>query len=96
VGGVTAVVIHGASDNVVGPENGPATRDFYTELNHCDDSSVPVEGYTDSMSNCVEYQGCDQGFPVFWCQHNDPEYGGTNHGWPGFAGDFLWELWSSY
>ncbi len=96
VGEVTAVVIHGANDNVVGPENGPATRDFYTELNHCGDSSEPVEGYTDSMSNCVEYQGCDEGFPVFWCLHNDPEYSGTNHGCPHFAADFLWELWSSY
>jgi len=95
-GQVTSVVIHGENDNVVGPENGPLTRDFYVALNHCDSMSVPVEGYTDTLSNCVEYQGCDEGFPVIWCQHTDPEYSNTNHGWPRFAARFLWERFSSY
>jgi poly(3-hydroxybutyrate) depolymerase len=95
-GQVAAVIIHGLNDNVVGPENGPATRDFYKELNHCGDSSTPVEGYTDSMSNCVSYEGCDEGYPVIWCGHTDPNYSGTNHGWPGFAADMLWEFFSLY
>lgn len=96
-GQVSATVIHGKNDNVVGPENGPKTRDFYVALNHCMTSNPePVMGYTDAMSNCVLYQGCDEGFPVYWCQHTDPEYSGTNHGWPHFAADFLWDLWSSY
>jgi len=96
-GQVTATVIHGKNDNVVGPENGPKTRDFYVALNHCMTASpTPVMGYTDAMSNCVEYQGCDAGYPVHWCQHTDPEYSGTNHGWPHFAADFLWKLWSEY
>jgi len=95
-GQVTSVVIHGRNDNVVGPENGPLTRDFYVELNHCDSMSVPVEGYTDTLSNCVEYQGCDEGFPVIWCQHTDPEYSNTNHGWPHFAARFLFERFSTY
>ncbi len=95
-GEVTAVVIHGKNDNVVGPENGPKTRDFYVELNHCGDMTEPVDGYTDTLSNCVQYQGCDEGYPVFWCQHTDPEYSGTNHGWPHFAPDMLWDLFSSY
>lgn len=95
-GQVTAVVIHGKMDTVVGPENGPLTRDFYVDLNNCDSSSQPVQGYTDSMSNCIEYQGCDEGFPVFWCQHTDPEYNNTNHGWPRFAAKFIWETFSTY
>lgn len=95
-GRVAAVIIHGKNDNVVGPENGPATRDFYREVNGCGDKSEPVEGFTDSKSNCVKYQGCDDDHPVFWCQHDDPEYGGTNHGWPRFAAKFLWGLFSSY
>ncbi|MFO7179531.1 MAG: hypothetical protein DIU78_012605 [Pseudomonadota bacterium] len=95
-GQVTAVVIHGKSDNVVGPENGPRTRDFYLQLNHCGSSSEPVQGYTDSLSNCVRYQGCDEGYPVFWCQHSDPEYNNTNHGWPRFAAKFIWEHFSTY
>lgn len=93
---VTATVIHGKNDNVVGPENGPKTRDFYVAVNHCMNMSVPIMGYTDTLSNCVEFQGCDAGYPVQWCQHTDPEYSGTNHGWPHFAADYLWKLWSSY
>jgi polyhydroxybutyrate depolymerase len=95
-GTVTAVVIHGKNDNVVGPENGPATRDFYVEVNNCTSMSMPVAGYTDTLSNCVEYQGCDAGFPVIWCQHTDPNYSNTNHGWPAFAAKFLFEKFSSY
>jgi poly(3-hydroxybutyrate) depolymerase len=95
-GQVGAVVIHGLNDMVVGPENGPATRDFYVALNHCTSMSTPVDGYTDPMSNCVQYEGCDDGYPVIWCGHTDPEYSNTNHGWPKFAGDFLWEHFSSY
>jgi poly(3-hydroxybutyrate) depolymerase len=95
-GHVTAVVIHGKNDNVVGPANGPLTRDFYVALNHCSSMSTPVPGYTDTLSNCVEYQGCDAGFPVVWCNHTDPEYSGTNHGWPKFAAKYLWEKFSSY
>ena len=95
-GQVTAVVIHGKNDNVVGPANGPLTRDFYVGLNHCGEATQPVQDYTDPMSNCIEYTECDADYPVFWCQHTDPEYSGTNHGWPHFAGDMLWELFSSY
>ena len=95
-GQVTAVVIHGKMDNQVGPENGPLTRDFYVALNHCDGVTQQVQGYEDPMSNCIEYTGCDPDYPVFWCQHTDPEYSGTNHGWPHFAGDMLWDLFSSY
>lgn len=96
VGQSAAVVIHGLMDNVVGPENGPATRDFYLELNHCGTMTTPVEGYTDSQSNCVRYEGCDAGYPVIWCGHTDPEYSGTNHGWPKFAARMLWEHFTSY
>jgi hypothetical protein len=90
------VVIQGKNDTVVGPENGPKTRDFYAKLNHCGTMTTPVQGYTDTLSNCVQYQGCDPGYPVYWCQHTDPNYSNTNHGWPAFAPKFLWMLWSSY
>jgi len=94
-GEVTAVVIHGKNDNVVGPANGPKTRDFYAALNHCGTMTTPVQGYTDTLSNCVMYQGCDEGFPVYWCNHTDPNYSNTNHGWPAFANKFLYSLFSS-
>lgn len=93
-GQVTAVVIHGQRDNVVGTENGPKLRDFYRSLSSCNNMSMPVSGYTDTLSNCVAYQGCEANRPVYWCSHLDPQYGTTNHGWPSFAGKFLYELFS--
>lgn len=95
-GQVSSIVIHGKNDNVVGTENGPKTRDFYAALNHCGAMSQPVQGYTDGMSNCVQYQACDAGYPVYWCQHGDPTYGNTNHGWPKFAANMIWSVFSTY
>jgi polyhydroxybutyrate depolymerase len=95
-GQVTPIVIHGKNDNVVGPENGPKTRDFYAALNHCGAMTTPVQGYTDTLSNCVQYQGCDAGFPVYWCLHTDPNYSNTNHGWPAFAAKMVWSVFSAY
>lgn len=95
-GKLTAVVIHGKNDNVVMPVNGPKTRDFYAALNHCGTTTMPVPEYTGTLSNCVMYQGCDPGYPVYWCNHTDPNYNNTNHGWPAFANKFLWSLFSSY
>jgi polyhydroxybutyrate depolymerase len=95
-GQVAAIVIHGKNDNVVGPENGPKTRDFYAALNHCGTMTEQVTGYTDTLSNCVLYQDCDENYPVYWCQHTDPEYSGTNHGWPKFAGKMTWETFQQY
>ncbi len=51
-----AVVIHGKNDNVVGPENGPATRDFYAELNNCGTETMPVaglHGHTLQLCRCT-------------------------------------------
>jgi hypothetical protein len=58
--------------------------------------TMPVEGFTDPLSNCVALQGCDANYPVYWCQHTDPEYGTTNHGWPKFAGKMTWQTFSKY
>lgn len=95
-GQVAAVIIHGKNDNQVGTENGPKTRDFYAALNHCGTMTTPVEGYTDAQSNCVAYQGCDAKYPLYWCQHTDPTYNNTNHGWPKFAGNMTWQVFSKY
>ncbi len=95
-GQVTAIIIHGKNDSVVGTANGPLTRDFYATENNCGTATEPVQGYTDSLSNCVKYTGCDEGYPVYWCLHSDPNYGGTNHGWPAFAANMSWGVFSEY
>lgn len=93
-GNPIAFVLHGKNDTVVGTENGPKTRDFYKHINNCGDDTVPVQGYDSAPANCVMYQGCDA--PVYWCNHTDPNYSNTNHGWPAFAPKLLWEKMSEY
>jgi hypothetical protein len=34
--------------------------------------------------------------PVYRCQHTDPNYSNSNHGWPQFAGNMSWETFSKY
>ncbi len=41
-----------------------AARDYLLETNHCTMTSAAVE-----PSPCVEYSGCDDGYPVIWCEH---------------------------
>ncbi len=91
VGRVAAMVVHGVRDTVVSFAGGQESRDLYLAANGCESTSVPG-----AVSPCVDYQGCDEGLPVAWCQHDEPTYQNTNHGWPSFAsralGQFLFAL----
>lgn len=62
-------------------QSGRSNRSFWAKHNHCDDisMSVPVD-----PAPCVEYLGCDDGFPVRYC-----EYDG-NLDLPSFAASGLW------
>jgi polyhydroxybutyrate depolymerase len=91
VGRVAAMVVHGVRDAVVSFAGGQQSRDTYRATNGCGAESSPF-----AVSPCIEYQGCDEGLPVAWCEHNEPTYQDTNHGWPSFAsraiGQFLFAL----
>jgi len=91
VGRVAAMVVHGVRDSVVSFAGGQQSRDIYLAANGCSTESV-----MDPVSPCVDYQACDDGLPVAWCEHNEPTYQDTNHGWPSFAsqaiGRFLFGL----
>lgn len=91
VGRVAAMVVHGVRDSVVSFAGGQQSRDTYRATNGCGSESAPF-----SVSPCIEYQGCDEGLPVAWCEHNEPTYQDTNHGWPSFASrsiaEFLFAL----
>ena len=39
---------------------------------------------------CADYDGCDAGLPVRWCEHSEGGYDGSTHGWPDFGGDEIW------
>lgn len=68
---VAALFVHHVDDGSVRIADGEAFRDQYLAANHCSRSTAPA-----AQAPCVEYQGCDSGFPVAWCP---------------LAGDIYWE-----
>jgi polyhydroxybutyrate depolymerase len=83
-GNVAAIMIHSPGDVVVPFNGGVAARDYLIARNACTQATVPGP-----VAPCVTYQGCTDGLPVAWCQHNEPTYQDqgrdTFHGWPSFA-----------
>jgi polyhydroxybutyrate depolymerase len=77
---LAALVIHGQNDTIVPPSRGWSTRDYYLLRNGCGRYNLPGV-----VSECIDYRGCAPELPVTWCEHSEPEYEGTNHGWPSFA-----------
>jgi hypothetical protein len=67
---------HGMSDTTIDISNGEAARDTYIQRNHCTTQTTPG-----SPTGCVNYQGCDPGYPVIWCpfagMHEPPSFAGT-------------------
>jgi poly(3-hydroxybutyrate) depolymerase len=72
---------HGTSDTVVPIEDGRAGLDKVLQQNNCGTETIPVD-----PSPCVEYQGCDAGYPVIWCEWDGP------HGIPSFGADAIAEF----
>ena len=54
---------HGDMDDVVSTASGEMSRDHWVMNNHCTMETKPVD-----PDPCVAYQGCDDGFPVTWCE----------------------------
>jgi polyhydroxybutyrate depolymerase len=76
---------HGDDDQVVSFANGERARDVFLERNNCQPDTVPVE-----PGACVSYQGCDEGFPVVWC-----EFSGGHQTAPGSA-RAIWDFFSQF
>jgi polyhydroxybutyrate depolymerase len=100
VGRVAAMVVHGVDDNQVPFADGEAARDFWATRNGCTSATVPsiadvhaqVRAARDQMTSmfaCAEYQGCDAGYPVRWCEHSQGGYDNSTHGWPSFGGELV-------
>jgi poly(3-hydroxybutyrate) depolymerase len=75
----------GASDTTVAPDRAKAANDYFVARNHCGTETMPV-----SPSPCVEYQGCDPGYPVIWC-----EFSGGHTPW-NMAPDPVWDFFSQF
>lgn len=63
---------------------GEGSRDHWVAANSC----APAMSGAVDPAPCVAYAGCDAGFPVHWCQHDDPTFAG--HTWPAWAGPGIW------
>ena len=85
VGQVAAWIAHGNMDTVVSFESGVASRDYWIGSNHCGMETMPV-----TPDGCVAYQGCDEGHPVHWCEHDGA------HTVPTFASDGIWAFFSQF
>jgi polyhydroxybutyrate depolymerase len=78
-------VAHGDADTVVAPSGGIAARDYFLSVNHCTMTSAAT-----TPSPCVTYDGCDQGYPVHWCQFSGA------HTPPSFAGAGIWSFFNQF
>ncbi len=101
---VPVLNIHGTNDTerqAYGLNDGNGQKDIvpYRTSNGCQATSVPSDLDTAGCGGnitpgCVEFQGCSE--LTLWCNHNDPQYGTSNHGIPCFAtsaiADFLGRL----
>jgi polyhydroxybutyrate depolymerase len=67
---------HGTNDPTINISNGRMVRDTFRTRNHCTNTTV-----AGSPSGCVNYQGCDAGYPAVWCEfdgvHEPPPYSGS-------------------
>jgi polyhydroxybutyrate depolymerase len=103
VGRVAALVVHGVDDNQVPFADGEEARDYYAERNGCDTVTVPPiadlharirasRAQMMSDSGCADFQGCDDGYPVRWCEHSEGGYDNSTHGWPTVGGQLVHEF----
>lgn len=110
-GAVPALIIHGVQDTereAYGLNDGNGEKDLqpYLASNTCQMTSTPFDpdlSKCGSISNgidgkpfddgCVEFSGCSA--KTRWCNHNDPNYGTSNHGIPCFGVRAIYDFFES-
>jgi poly(3-hydroxybutyrate) depolymerase len=76
---------HGTNDPSISYASGQAARNTFTTRNHCS-----TQTQAGSPAGCVNYQGCDPGYPVVWCP-----FDGVHEPAP-FAGSAIWAFLSQF
>lgn len=91
--------IQGSMDSVRNSDGADVVARF-TAANGCGAGTMPYSGVASCMSSgtavdpgCVSYDGCTE--PTVWCSHDDPQYSNTNHGWPCFATDAMYDFFTA-
>jgi polyhydroxybutyrate depolymerase len=93
-GEVAVMQIQGKLDVLVPPSTILPGKDYFVIYNGCSlDGDRATEG---EHPTCIEYAGCDSGFPVQYCLHEetDPNYD-DGHAWPTFGGETIWDFFKS-
>jgi hypothetical protein len=82
--------IDGQMDNQRSPDSAKNAVAKFRAANTCADTSKPYTPIMGCQSGgvqvdpgCIVYDNCT--VPTIWCSHNDPNYGGTEHGVPCFG-----------
>lgn len=76
---------HGDQDTFVTTDSGAQARDIFVKRNGCSSTTTPG-----SPSECVNYTGCKDGYPVIWC-----EFSGSHQIWSG-SPQPLWAFLSQF
>ncbi|MEO6600121.1 MAG: hypothetical protein ABIQ16_09635, partial [Polyangiaceae bacterium] len=109
-GAVPSLIIHGVMDEERTKYNlndGDGKKDLqpYLSSNMCQMTSTPFQPDVSKCNNingvdgkafspgCVEFSGCS--VKTRWCNHNDPNYGTTNHGIPCFGVRAIYDFFES-
>jgi len=95
---IPVMIIHGKMDNQRGNDGSAYVAQFVMR-NGCMSTTDPypvatcnsIAGGSLVHPGCVQYQGCGKN-PTIWCSHDDPNYSGTNHGWPCFANKAIFDF----
>ena len=87
---IPVLYIDGIMDNQRSPDSAKNAVAKFRASNRCADtfkSYAPImgcmSGSTQVDPGCKIYDNCS--VPTIWCAHNDPNYGGTQHGVPCFG-----------
>ena len=85
VGQLAVWISHGTRDNNVPFNYGELSRDYWSDASHCGAETLAVK-----PGACLEFQGCDAGYEVQFCQFD----GG--HVVPQFAAEAAWNFFARF
>jgi polyhydroxybutyrate depolymerase len=71
---------HGIDDSLLGIELARPMVDTFVELNGCSTTRTPTQ-----PAPCEVYDGCDEGYPVVWCERTDANDPGGQNDWTGHS-----------
>ena len=93
---VAMMGFHGAADDFVTAAGGRVGRDVFVERNNCGEAAPSESTYCDGLGQdrqpceCVDYQGCDAGYPVTWCEFNGGHMSAPN------SAAVIWSFFASF